>query len=337
MGIKGLNQFIKKISTLRTNNSLTSTVHISNFFGKKIAVDATLYVCMLKMRSGVYVDTIVDFLATFRQHGVNALFVFDGVAPDEKQGERLARSDKRACQHERIEKLERDLDLYKQTNEPSDLLRNLPVLKTRRLAPKILSVQVIEEYIAKLKSQIHVFSWEDFNIMKDLLDLFGIPYVTAPGEGEFLCAALNRHGLVDAVMTADTDALPCLAPTVITKIVNDYTTVTSLHDVLNLLKLDEKQFIDFCIMCGTDFNVNIPRIGPNSSYELILKHSNIDNVAASTNLNVECLNHVRVREIFSFTDNRPDLIIPDSSDVNFEGLKKYVRNTDALKKRLTKI
>ena len=44
------------------------------------------------------------------------------------------------------------------------------------------------------------------------------------------------------------------------------------------LGLTEEQFIDFCIMCGCDYNKNIPKVGPANSYTLIKEHKSIDNL-----------------------------------------------------------
>ncbi|KAI4186373.1 MAG: hypothetical protein L6R41_003529 [Letrouitia leprolyta] len=44
-------------------------------------------------------------------------------------------------------------------------------------------------------------------ITKQLLDLFGFPYHTAPGEAEAECALLQREGIVDAVLSEDVDTI----------------------------------------------------------------------------------------------------------------------------------
>ncbi|KAK2629898.1 hypothetical protein QTJ16_000718 [Diplocarpon rosae] len=45
------------------------------------------------------------------------------------------------------------------------------------------------------------------NSTKKLLKLFGFPYHNAPGEAEAECALLQRHGIVDAVLSEDVDTL----------------------------------------------------------------------------------------------------------------------------------
>ncbi|KAL9015930.1 MAG: hypothetical protein Q9185_006698 [Variospora sp. 1 TL-2023] len=44
-------------------------------------------------------------------------------------------------------------------------------------------------------------------IMKQLLDVFGFPYHTAPGEAEAECALLQKEGIVDAVLSEDVDTM----------------------------------------------------------------------------------------------------------------------------------
>jgi 5'-3' exonuclease len=329
MGVKGLNQFLKRL----LDHEHLSLIPVCNFAGKKIAIDAILYVCAFKTRNN-FIGSIIDFLVMMRENRIHPFFVFDGTAPLEKQTERLVRSAKRAAQKERILLLERDFEIYKETNQLSGLLSSLD-LTTRRLTGH-LSHHTIQQYIDKLKSCIISLTEEDVLIMKELLHIFGIPFTVADGEGEFLCAALNRHGMVDAVMTADTDVLPCLAPTVINKLLFDKDgplfQVVDLKRLLYQLKLDEYQFIDLCIMCGTDFNSNIPRVGPITSYDLILRHRSIDNI---TNYDTSILNHVRVRQLFAFTEEEPTIDVPFCGPIDFAKLSLYT-NVEYIKNRLRK-
>lgn len=327
MGIKGLNQLLKRIC----ETEHISIVPIRNFADKKIAIDATLYVCAFKMRNN-YVESIIDFLTILRQNRIRPIFIFDGTAPEEKKIERIERTGKREAARIRIKSLERDLEIFQSTGEMSELLKSID-FKSRRLVPLKISVTRIREYIDKLKSQILNLEPKDFETMKSLLKCFDIPFVTASGEGEFLCAALARHGMVDAVMSTDTDTLACLSPRVINRLDGEYFHVISLEKILHFLKITEKEFVDLCIMCGTDFNVNIPRIGPITSYELISKYKSINVIA--NKLDVSLLKYERVREIFSYSDKVPEINIPECEGiVNFIELKKWTENIESIKKRL---
>ncbi|KAL8685438.1 MAG: hypothetical protein Q9218_007761, partial [Villophora microphyllina] len=44
-------------------------------------------------------------------------------------------------------------------------------------------------------------------ITKQLLQLFGVPYHTAPGEAEAECALLQKEGIIDAVLSEDVDTM----------------------------------------------------------------------------------------------------------------------------------
>lgn len=328
MGIKGLNQLLSRIC----ETSHLSYVPIVNFAGKKVAVDATNYMYIFKIRSN-YKMAIVEFLTMLREHNIHPIFVFDGIAPPEKQQERAHRAEKRAMLRERIRSLELDLEVYKQTNEMSELLQSIS-FRTRKLSSVKVLPQTIQEYIDKLKASIVNLEEEDIHTMKTLLNSFGIAHVTAEGEGEFLCAALGRHGLVDAVMTADTDVLPCLAPIVINKVKDSYFQVVSLEAILEALEFTPSQFIDLCIMCGTDFNPNIPRVAAIGAHGLISKHKSIDNIPLE---GVEMLNHKKVRQLFAYTDSVPTVKVPFCNRVDYEALEAIGVDVESTRKRLTKL
>jgi 5'-3' exonuclease len=51
-----------------------------------------------------------------------------------------------------------------------------------------------------------------------------------------------------------------------------------LPSLLKIMKFDYKQFINFCVLSGTDYNTNIPGIGSIKCYELIKKYNNIKTI-----------------------------------------------------------
>ena len=60
--------------------------------------------------------------------------------------------------------------------------------------------------------------------------------------------------------------------------------------------MTQKQFTDFCILCGTDYNPNLFRVGPEKAYKLISEFKSIDEIKIH---DISSLNHIRVRELFS--------------------------------------
>jgi hypothetical protein len=74
------------------------------------------------------------------------------------------------------------------------------------------------------------------------------------------------------------------------------------HDkVLEGLKFSHDRFVDLCIMSGCDFNTNMPNYAAFKSYNLLQTHGSIDNLPR--NYKIECLKHLRCREIFSYVSS----------------------------------
>jgi 5'-3' exonuclease len=107
--------------------------------------------------------------------------------------------------------------------------------------------------------------------------------------------------------------------------------------LLKKMNWNRNQFTDFCIMCGTDYNKNIPRVGCESAYKLIDKYKSIEEVEKNTNYDISILNHVRSREILR-NPKTYKINIPYCGNPNYEKLEKFLiengsnLNSDRLKK-----
>jgi len=64
------------------------------------------------------------------------------------------------------------------------------------------------------------------------------------------------------------------------------------------MELTSDEFLDFCIMCGTDYNDNIPGVGPVKAYALIKEYGSIEHIGRQTSLDISILNHIKSRELF---------------------------------------
>jgi flap endonuclease-1 len=91
----------------------------------------------------------------------------------------------------------------------------------------------------------------------------GIPVITTsaetPHEAEALGAVLQTSGLVDAVVTEDSDVL--LYDATMLRNALGYKVQPSLingRSVREALGFDREQFIDMCLLCGSDFAETLP-------------------------------------------------------------------------------
>jgi len=106
-------------------------------------------------------------------------------------------------------------------------------------------------------------------------------------------------------LTKDTDVLASGTHTMLCNINlrSKKFTMIKLEKILEKLNLDCNSFLDLCIMCGTDFNDNIPSVGPIRSLDYIEKHKTLENI--SEHLNTQCLSYPRTRDLFTKSEVCP--------------------------------
>jgi 5'-3' exonuclease len=191
---------------------------------------------------------------------------------------------------------------------------------------------VIVEYLEKLQSQQISITSDDMALLKDMFRVLQVPSILAHGEGEALASALCVNGLVDLVASEDTDVLAYGAPLVISKINTSAETCIELRhaDLLEKMELSHEQFRDLCIMCGTDYNRNMPGVGPDTSFKLIYSHGSIEEIAKLPKYDVSILKYDRVRELFG-VENCVFVLasLPQGESVKIvkeheQGVKKYM-------------
>ncbi|KAG5651364.1 hypothetical protein H0H81_008933 [Sphagnurus paluster] len=104
-----------------------------------------------------------------------------------------------------------------------------------------------------------------------MLRLFGIPYITAPMEAEAQCAELITLGLVDGVITDDSDVFLFGAQRVFKNMFNQSKTVECflLSDLARDLGLERDTLIRLAYLLGSDYTDGLPGVGPVVAMELL--------------------------------------------------------------------
>lgn len=350
MGIKSnFNKLLKEQCT-----ELFETVHISEYRYKRIAIDISLYMHKFKaIRGSEWLQLFVDMIATLRRNDIHCVFIFDGKSPVEKEEERSKRKDDRDKNKNRLESLSTALDEYYRTGEIAQCLTELYNNRRQKDAPpkRLLSkstridMKWVEYKVGCLQKQVYEISSKDFERAKELFNILNVPYYTAPWEAEKTCAKLCIDGRVDAVLSEDTDVIAYGCPVFLSKIdMMKETVVRVKYDsCLEQMNLEHEQFLDLCIMCGTDYNPNIPRVGSKTAYKLLLEHNSIEAVAENTELNTSILKHVRSRELFRHFEDDDIGNVPFCGTPDFKKLTMFItkcnirRSVDALVSDFTEV
>lgn len=339
MGIKNLSKFLRD-----TCPEIFQEIHISEFAYKKVAVDTSLYMYHYKaILAENWLSGFVKLVALLRQYNVHCVFIYDTKAPMEKTEERKERASSREKLEERLDLLQDAMQKYHTEGVIDKLLfefqskrkLNIPTLSGKN----IFNEKGVEEAIKNMSRQVFSITPEDFSLTKQLFDILDVPYFSAPMEAETMCSDLCIQGKVDAVMSEDTDVLAYGTPVFLTKIngLNGSCVKIEYQDLLEKLNVKSDEFLDFCIMCGTDYNKNIFRVGPKKAFELISRFENIETIAEKTVYDISILNHIRGRELFRGYEKYEGKIsycgVPKFSELEIFLAKKNIKlNMDSLKK-----
>lgn len=104
-----------------------------------------------------------------------------------------------------------------------------------------------------------------------MLRLFGIPYVTAPMEAEAQCATLVSLGLVEGIITDDSDVFLFGGLRVFRNMFNQSKTVECflLADLSRELGLDRDTLVRLAYLLGSDYVDGLPGVGPVLAMEML--------------------------------------------------------------------
>jgi len=294
MGIKGLKGIIKKHAADAVNDSF-------NLNGKKIAIDSSIL--MYKYRYQYqsdnfhylgFISKIVELLI----NGAQPIFVFDGKPPDAKKDVLKNRSDTRKKMKEKLEVL------LTEFNEINTLGTNISEFidsdPESEEAEEVVKIKNKFREIKKIqKNLLYVHKSHSVDIM-ELLKTLGIPFLESPGEAEESCACLQKNGMVDYILTEDTDSLAFGGSNIIFD-----NKLYSLGVILEKLEFNQDEFIDLCILCGCDYTVGIPKVGPVAALNIIKKHRSIEKFIEENKKYVipDSFDFVTARALFKQNEN----------------------------------
>ena len=275
-----------------------SKYHLSTFRGWRVAIDISIFLYKYVRSSGPerWLDQFVLLLCTLKKHGLRPICIFDGdTQPIEKAGEQ----ERRRCELQKatsrlkqciemrntlqeryinIPLLNPDGTLFEEPEFTKELKAECKILigeerSTEKKERTVTNYYNVSDVIASLSEIITRLDRQTMPITKEyrdrgieLLKAMGISYFIADGEAEGLCAYMSVNGLVDCVLTEDSDVLPYGTPFMLAfkdlGVHQESVYCLSLDVILESLELNLNEFRDLCILLSCDYNSRIKGFPP---------------------------------------------------------------------------
>ncbi|KAJ1937115.1 hypothetical protein FBU59_004853, partial [Linderina macrospora] len=167
-----------------------------------------------------------------------------------------------------------------QLGDPTVEMSELSEYSSRALA---LLVCQNNERLDALKRRAEPLTAERIDECRRLVRALGYATHTAEAgvESESICAGLTASGIADAACTEDLDVLAFggrrlvrgfYAPT------GDVLVIDMQKAIEGLGLADHRQFVDLCILCGTDFSSTLERVGPVTALKLVRQFGSIERI-----------------------------------------------------------
>ncbi|WVO21750.1 uncharacterized protein IAS62_003062 [Cryptococcus decagattii] len=250
MGISGLLPLLKEVSV---------NGHISEFKGKKLAVDGYVWLhkgafgCAEDLVKGKKSTKFVDYamyrVRFLRHHGIEPFLVFDGGPLPAKKGTEVSRA------KSRLENLEKARSL-----EAQGRLKEAKEAYTRCVD---VTPEMAYQLIKALRAE-------------------NVDYVVAPYEADAQLCFLEREGYVDGIITEDSDLLVFGCKQVIFKLDKDGQCVWIHRDRLAKVRefpmhgWTDMHFRRMAMLSGCDYLDSIPGIGIKTAHRLMRRFNSVE-------------------------------------------------------------
>jgi flap endonuclease-1 len=229
MGIKHLNRYLTGIC----DNSAIRKVHLREFYGKKVAVDASIYLYRF-IGEKKLIEHMYLMVSIFKTYNIEPVFIFDGASPPEKKELLDERRENKKNAEKKYETIKNQLEKVDDNEEKYEMMNEME----------------------KLKKQFIYIKDSDYKIVKQLLDDSGIHWIDAPGEADELCAHFMHTGQAYACLSEDMDmfAYGCCRILRHFSLVKHNVLFYDLEQILYKLQMNVKEFRQVIVLSGTDYN-----------------------------------------------------------------------------------
>jgi len=267
MGVKLLNKLMKRYAVKGVK--IVTLNHLRN---KSIAVDISIYLYKYKSQN-MLLTNIFKLCSIFKLYNIDAIFIFDG-EPDKIKSQTI---------------MERNEQKYIAKKKYYDIIDN-----SSEKYIKSNKSQLIE-----LKKSFTRIKREDIEIVKKLLESYGMKYYVALKEADHVCGQLVNTTYKDGCLSDDMDMFVYGSKYVYRNldIVNGTCLQYDLDLILKYLNIDFEDFKWMCILSNNDYNTSSKNVfeyykmHKQYKFSKTNKQSNfIDYIKSIENMNEEQIN-----------------------------------------------
>jgi flap endonuclease-1 len=285
MGVRDLNYLIK-----RYNRNSIKELTLCDLKNKTLAIDLQLYLYKALIQNKNPVEEIHKQILHMERYKIKPIYVFDGKPPKEKIDELQKRAYKRSRSLEVIQYLE-SVYLQKISIDESNI-KNLVLHKIDELKKNSMTID------RKTKQAI-----------KYLCTIMGVSYIdNMDMEADKAIGILYKNGEIDGCISEDNDMLVygCEHLYRFYKTNSSHILEYNLKEILSDLDMTRDEFLDLCILCGSDYYKKIKfRSNLKNSvvaYYLIKKYKTIENIIQNKSYLPKDLDYSRIRNIYNLTE-----------------------------------
>ena len=273
-----------------------------------------------------HVDKFYQLFLRMLKNGIQPVLVLDGRAPPQKAHTIQARKAQRRQNIAKVGELAQDL--FEMAGVDVQLV---PAQMDSKIMDETVKKITLEQFVteyqgtpleSQMKAKVEQIKKASKNIITfnphleedlyQLCSLLNIPVLQAEGEADSVCAKLYRDKMIHAVVSEDSDMLFYGVGRLLSK----FSWLESFEEInlsvlLSGLGITYQQFIDLCILCGTDYTPStITGIGPSRALSYIRAGMPIETLIDRITAGVEAeYRHYRV---------------PESGDFDYKSVRQLV-------------
>lgn len=303
MGVKKLIKSLEEIYNelnLKKDEPIKYTKPINFLEKKRVAIDASLWMyqgkCAILGHTGSILNSkgtdvsliiaILNRVIYLLKCNIKPVFVFDGKPP-------ALKNETVNIRKENKKKAKKKLDNNEYENETE---KNKLTQKTCNLTRT------------------------DIQLFQKLLDYLGIPYINSPSEADSQCAYLYQIGLVDYIISEDSDIIVFGGDKIIKEFKASTTTV-EIFDITNLYKntkITPTTLIDIALILGCDYFSGLKGVGIKRIIKQLMNNEEL--LLSKDNQMKEIVNYYKNPII------KTELDKIELKKINFEGLQDFLNN-----------